>query len=114
LYGSSFDVLQAIGDAHDHPRLYKGAGSQRAFNAASQEGFDEVEVDDDAVFDGVNGIDVFGRTPNHLFGVVSHSDHALRSAQSFHSDDGWFIHDDALASNHNQCVRSAQVDCDVW
>ena len=67
-------------------------------------------VGDDAVLHRPDGLDVAGRAPDHLAGLLAHGDDPVVVATR---DDGRLLDDDALALDVDEDVGRAEVDADL-
>ena len=95
--------MQSVGDANNDAWFDEWPSAQRALDAARQQRFDQVKVDDDAILNGVDGLDALRSPSDHLMGIVSDRDHALGSAHTLHGDNRGLIDDDASPTHHNDC-----------
>jgi hypothetical protein len=111
--GPLLHLGHAAGDADHH------AGPRDAEAEAVVDGADEVlehalrdlEVRDDAVFEGPHGDDVGWRAAHHALGFGADGQDLL--AVAVHGHHGRLIDDDAASLHHDQGVGGAQVNADV-
>ena len=73
----------------------------------------DLEIGDDAVAQGADGVDVAGRAAEHLLGLVADRQHLLLAAHIGDGDDAGFIKHDAAAFDINKGVRGAEIDSHV-
>jgi hypothetical protein len=70
-----------------------------------------LKVGDDSVGKGSDGLDAYGGTPDHLFGIRTEGDYLLLALSVDVSDcnDGRLIDDDAFGLHVNDCVYCTNV-----
>ena len=71
----------------------------------------DLEVGDGALAQGAHGLDVAGRAPDHLPGLVAHGQHVV--GLDVEGDHGRLVEDDAPALGVDEGVGRAQVDGEV-
>ena len=71
----------------------------------------DFEVGDDAVLHGLDGHDVAGRAPEHLFGFFAHRFHF--TGVLVNGDDGRLVDDDALSLGVDESIGRTQIDGQV-
>ena len=76
-----------------------------------QHQFSDVEIADDAIFEGPHRDDIRGRATNHPFGVCADGKWTFRLG--IDRNNGGLVDNDALATYQHQSVGRAKVDANV-
>src|SRR5207244_7273596 len=100
LHGPLLDTGDARRDADDHARLGEAA-LVHAVDEVPQHLLADLEVGDDAVLQGTDGLDVAGRAPDHALGLEP--DGQGPAVVDVHRDDGRLVeHYAATAQVHKR------------
>ena len=98
----------AGGDADDHARLREETALVHLLDEVAEHLLRDVEVGDDAVLQGTNGLDVARRAADHALGLGPDGEHG--SAQGVDRDHGRLVQDDATTTHVDERVRRPEVD----
>ena len=110
LHGALLDAGDARRHADDHARLVPLAGVH-PLDEVAEHLLADLEVGDDAVLQGPDGLDVVGRAAHHPLGLEADGDGLAVVDVDRH--DRRLVEDDALATDVDQRVGGAEVDREV-
>ena len=110
LDGALLDRGGARGHADDHPRAGEAAAAIHPADEVLDHLLRDLEVGDDAVAQGADGLDVAGRAADHLLGLVADGQDLLAPVLVADRHHGRLVEDDAAALDVDQRVGRAEID----
>ena len=106
--GALFHLGDFAGHADDDSRMHQHFSAVRFLNEVIQHALGDLEVGDHTVLHGLDGDDVAGRAPQHLFRLLANR--LYLAIVLVDGDDGWFVDNDALSFGKDQRVGRSEVN----